>query len=153
MRPTTDWRQRLSPLQRSFALFVLTSGSSVVVNLVLRYLFSRVVFFEAAIMLAYVGSTAVSFLLARKFVFVGDRAWQAELGRFVLVNVVGMIQVVVVGALLLRIVLPAIGLRWHEEEVAHVCALASLAFTSFYLHSRYSFRNGLLMDKPADRDE
>lgn len=149
----TDWLQRLSPLQRSFALFVITSGSSVVVNLLLRWVFSRFTFFEAAIVLAYVGSTAVAFLLARTFVFASDQAWKSELGRFALVNVVGMVQVVVVGALLLRVVLPAIGLRWHAEEVAHIAALATLAFTSFYLHSRFSFRNGLLADRTDAREE
>lgn len=139
---------RLSPVQRSFVLFLLTSGTSVVVNLVLRYLLSRVVFFEAAVMLAYIGSTLVAFFLARTFVFAGE-SWKSELGRFALVNVVGMIQVVLVGMLLLRVVFPMVGVHWHEEELAHFLALASLSFTSFHLHRRFSFRNGLL---PAAED-
>jgi putative flippase GtrA len=128
----------------NFVTFLLTSGISVLVNLLLRYELSRIVPFEEAVAFAYVASTIVAFLLARAFVFGSTQRWQAELGRFVVVNVFGFLQVMAVGILLLRWLFPAMNLHRHTAELAHFLALASLSFTSFFAHRHFSFRGAVL---------
>lgn len=140
--PPSPLLAKLIRIRHSFFLFLMTSGASVVVNLVLRYLFSKAFVFEFAIVLAYIGSTAVAYALARKFVFAADSDWRSELGRFALVNVVGLVQVVCVAAIVLRVALPLLRVDRHAEEIAHLVALGTLAFTSFYLHRRVSFPRG-----------
>jgi putative flippase GtrA len=132
---------RLPPHQSSFLLFVLTSGTSAVLNLGVRHLVSYVLVFEAAVACAYVVSTAVAFALARKFVFGRGARWTVDLTRFVMVNVYGFFQVLAVSALLLRALFPLIEFRRHPEAIAHLLGLATLAFTNFYLHRRFSFRS------------
>jgi putative flippase GtrA len=134
---------RLSPNRLSFLLFVLTSGASAIVNVAVRHLLSYVMVFEAAVACAYVVSTTVAFVLARKFVFGRGARWELDLTRFVMVNVYGFLQVLAVSVLLLRFLFPVIGFHWHPEDTAHVLGLATLAFTSFYLHRRFSFHSRL----------
>jgi putative flippase GtrA len=133
---------KLSPIQRSFLLFLLTGGAATVVNLVLRYVLSRVMLFEAAVACAYVLSTAVAFLPARTFVFGGTLHWGAQLSRFIVVNALGFFQVLAISVFLVRFLFPRMAFHWHPEETAHLIGLASLAFTSFYAHRQFSFRNG-----------
>jgi putative flippase GtrA len=145
--------RRFSPMQRRFFIFLLTGGASTVVNIVLRYLLSRMMFFEAAVAVAYIFSTAIAFMLARTFVFGGSLPWLTQLGRFVAVNVLGLVQVLGFSALLVRVLFPVIAFRWHPEETAHVLALASLAFTSFHAHRMYSFRDaGPQPDEIREKD-
>lgn len=135
---------------KRFLTFVATSGASAVLNLALRYLLSHVMIFEAALALAYVASTTVAFVLARMFVFeASGKHWHAELPRFVLVNVMGFLQVLAVSDLLLRVIFPWMRITWHAEEMAHVLGLASLALTSYQAHGRFSFRKARLTAVPA----
>lgn len=134
---------------KRFLTFVATSGTSAVLNLALRFLLSQVMIFEAALALAYVASTTLAFVLARMFVFeASGKRWHAELPRFVLVNVMGFLQVLVVSDLLLRVIFPWMRVTWHAEEIAHVLGLASLSLTSYQAHGRFSFRKARLTPAP-----
>lgn len=126
---------------RNFILFVMTSGASACLNLIVRALLSAFLLYELAIAIAYVCSTTAAFLLARRFVFTSaDGDWRGEYARFVMVNIMGFFQVLAVSSGLARIAFPAIGFEWHPLLVAHFTGLASLAFTSYFAHARFSFR-------------
>jgi len=126
---------------RNFLTFLATSGASACVNIGLRALLSIALFYELAVALAYLCSTTIAFALARRFVFTsrgGD--WRGEYARFWIVNLFGFVQVLIVSSGLARILFPAIGFDWRPQLIAHVTALASLAFTSYFAHLRFSFR-------------
>ena len=123
-----------------FMTFVVTSGSSACLNLVVRFFCSKFMLYEAAVALAYVCSTTVAFILARRFVFSSQRkSWSDEYARFVLVNVIGFFQVLSISSSLVRLLFPVVAFSWHPLEVAHLTALSSLLFTSYFLHKHFSF--------------
>jgi putative flippase GtrA len=136
----TNFISQLLGKRQQFLAFLMTSGISVVVNLVLRYLLSMIVPFEAAVAIAYLFSTTVAFLLARVMVFRRDGAWKSQLGRFILVNILGFLQVLLVSTTLLRLIFPAVGFDWQAPVIAHFTGLASLMLTSYEAHRRFSFR-------------
>lgn len=127
---------------RGFVIFLVTSGASACVNIGLRALLSTALLYELAVALAYLCSTSIAFALARRFVFPdpGRGDWRGEYARFWIVNLFGFLQVLAVSSGLARRIFPAIGFGWHPELVAHVVALASLAFTSYFAHLRFSFK-------------
>ena len=123
-----------------FMTFVVTSGSSACLNLVVRFFCSKFMLYEAAVALAYVCSTTAAFILARRFVFLSQRkSWSDEYARFVLVNVIGFFQVLSISSSLVRLLFPVVAFSWHPLEVAHLTALSSLLFTSYFLHKHFSF--------------
>lgn len=135
MRPTHQ-----SGMAR-FLLFLATSGTAALANVAARWMFSRIVVYEAAVALGYLVGVAVAFVAARRFVFRGTQGRQsAQLARFALVNAVGFAQVWLVSVGLLRVVFPAVGFDWQAETVAHVIGTGSPALLSYYLHARFSFR-------------
>jgi putative flippase GtrA len=121
--------------------FILTGGTSAVLNALSRILFSLVVTYELAIVLAYLVGMVTAYVLARIFVFPrSGRSAPQEFLRFALVNVVSLTQVWAVSVGLAYHLFPAIGLAWQPELVAHVIGLASITVTSYYLHKHFSFR-------------
>ncbi len=140
----TTISERIVPLSEKirFARFLLTSGTSAVINVATRWLLSLVLVYEAAVSLAYVVGMVTAFLLARLFVF--ERAagsTHEQFARFALVNAVGFTQVWLVSVGLVRLILPAIGFGWNAETIAHVVGLGSLTATSYFLHKWFSFRS------------
>lgn len=123
-----------------FVKFLVAAGLSVPVNLGSRVLFSRVMPYEAAVVVSHLCGMLTAFLLTRTFVFErsGRRA-SNELARFTLVNVLSLIVTWVVAVGLVRLVFPRIGFDTHPELIAHVAGLGLASVTSFYGHRRYSF--------------
>src|ERR1700744_355770 len=77
-----------------FASFVVTGGISAACNLGARYLMSRMMRYEFAVLFAYLIGMVVAFVLARTFVFESnERGWHSQLGRFAIVNAFGLAQV------------------------------------------------------------
>jgi putative flippase GtrA len=127
-------------VSRQFASFVLTGGFAAAVNVVSRWVFSRVMPYEVAIVPAYLCGMATAFVLNRIFVFdaASGRASRQAL-RFALVNLVALLQVWIVGVGLARLVFPRIGFTWHAETTAHLVAVASPILTSYLAHKHFSF--------------
>lgn len=128
------------PEARRFVAFLLTGGLAAGVNVGSRMGFGLVAPYEAAVALAYLVGMTTAFTLARLFVFAGSgRRLHVEYGRFALVNVAALVQVVVVSVGLARVVFPAIGLTWNAELVAHVIGVLSPVLASYQGHKRFSF--------------
>ena len=123
-----------------FVKFLVAAGLSVPVNLGSRVLLSRVMPYEAALVVSHLCGMLTAFLLTRSFVFErSGRQVSSELTRFALVNVLSLVVTWVVAVGLLRLVFPRVGFDTHPELVAHVAGLALASLTSFYGHRRYSF--------------
>jgi len=123
-----------------FIKFLVAAGLSVPVNLGSRVLLSRVMPYEAALVVSHLCGMLTAFLLTRSFVFKrSGRRMSNELARFTLVNVLSLVVTWVVAVGLLRLVFPRVGFDIHPELVAHIAGLALASLTSFYGHRRYSF--------------
>lgn len=125
---------------KRFAGFVVTGGIAALANLVSRWLLSHVVDYPLAVTLAYLVGMTTAYLLARTYVFrpTGGR-WQHEFGRFAMVNAVSFLVVLGISVGLADWLLPAIGWRWHAEDVAHLVGVMSPIVLSYYAHKHFSF--------------
>jgi putative flippase GtrA len=128
------------PEGRRFAAFLLTGGVAAGANVASRAVFGLVAPYETSVALAYLVGMTTAFFLARLFVFGGSgRGLHVEYGRFALVNVAALVQVVAVSAGLARIVFPAVGLTAHAELFAHLVGVLSPVLASYQGHKRFSF--------------
>jgi putative flippase GtrA len=121
--------------------FLAAGGFAALLNLVSRYLLTPVVGFELSIVIAYLLGMVVAFTLFRAFVFGHSGASiTAESYRFVIVNLVALALVWAISVTLADVVFPAIGLRWHGEDIAHFIGTCLPAISSYIGHSSYTFR-------------
>lgn len=109
-------------------------------NILARLGFSLVTSFEVAIVLAFPIALTVAFVLNRRFVFAaGDGHAPTQYARFLIVNLVALVQVFVVSVLLARVVFPWAEFTWNAETVAHVIGVLSPIITSYVFHKRFTF--------------
>ncbi len=97
--------------------------------------------FEAAVAVAYLFGMVTAYVLARIFVF--DKSGLAvatEFRRFVIVNLLSLAIVWVVSVGLAFYVFPAVGFRWHGEDVAHLIGVLSPSVVAYFAHKHYTFR-------------
>ncbi len=128
------------PEARRFFAFLLTGGLAAGINVASRLAFGLVMPYEAAVALAYVVGMTAAFLMARLFVFAGSgRRLHVEFGRFALVNIASLVQVLVVSVALAKLVFPALHLTWNAELIAHVIGVLSPVLVSYQGHKRFSF--------------
>jgi putative flippase GtrA len=148
-------KEKIVPAEaRRFASFVVTGGIAAACNLGARFLMSRVMRYEFAVLFAYLVGMVVAFVLARTFVFEkSGTGWHAQLSRFALVNAFGFAQVWLVSVGLVRLVFPRIAFHWHAEDVAHLIGVASPVFVSYYAHKHFSFRSEMIGDRSRRGDE
>lgn len=133
-------RRLRRPEARRFAAFLLTGGLAAAVNVASRAAFELAMPYEAAVALAYLVGMTTAFALARLFVFRGSgRGLRAEYGRFALVNVAALMQVLIVSVGLAKGLFPAIGLVWNAELIAHAVGVLSPVVVSYQGHKRFSF--------------
>ena len=126
--------------RRRFFGFVVTGGLAAGVNLLSRWLLSRVLVYTAAVALAYLAGMATAYVLARAFVFEPSHGrWQGEFMRFATVNLVSFPVVLAVSVVFDWWLLPVMGWTWHREEVAHLVGVSSPIVLSYYAHKHFSF--------------
>lgn len=125
---------------RRFASFIVTGGLAALANLVTRWLLSHVMPYALAVTLAYLVGMTTAYMLARAYVF---KSTSNEVGgeflRFAIVNAVSFLVVLAVSVGLAEWLLPAIGWRWHREDVAHLVGVMSPILLSYYAHKHFSF--------------
>jgi putative flippase GtrA len=128
---------------KRFASFIVTGGIAAAVNLASRWALSLAIRYEIAVAIAYVIGMTTAFMLARRYVF--DRsgnAWHRDYLRFAMVNAMSFLVVLGVSVGLARYGLPAIGMTWHTEDVAHLIGVVSPIVLSYYAHKYFSFAKG-----------
>jgi putative flippase GtrA len=128
-------------MTREFPLFIAAGGIAAAANWGSRFLFSRWMPFELAVVAAYVVGMCVAFVLMRAFVFAaGEKAVAVQAGRFAIVNVVALAQTWLVSVILASWALPALGVRDHAEAIAHLAGVMVPVVTSYFGHRMYTFR-------------
>ena len=121
--------------------FLLAGGVAAAVNWGSRFLFSRVLPYEAAVVVAYMFGMVTGFFLMRRWVFdAGGQPVRRQAFTYVLVNLFGLAQTVLISSFLARWFLPAIGIEQFREPLAHAVGIAAPVFTSFIGHKRATFK-------------
>ncbi|QDM28189.1 GtrA family protein [Tardiphaga sp. vice304] len=127
-------------MSREFIRFALAGGAAAAANILSRWLLSFFIRFEIAVVFAYLIGMAVAFVLTRHFVFArSDRQVHSEAMRFVLVNLVALVQVWIVSVGLAEWVLPWLGIVWQKDLIAHVVGVISPIATSYLGHKKFTF--------------
>lgn len=125
---------------KQFLLFLIAGGVAAVANFGSRIVFSQFVDYVPAIVVAYGIGMITAFVLNRTFVFTGavnpvaQQAW-----RFVLVNLVAVLQTLAISLLFARWLLPLLGVDRHIETIAHAFGVVVPVFTSYLGHKHFSF--------------
>lgn len=128
-------------MKRRFARFVLVGGIAAAVNLAARFLISLRVEYEWAVALAYPFGLVTAFTLNRLFVFdPSGRSPSWEIGWFLLINLVALLQIWLVSVGLVRLLFPAVGYSFYPLEVAHLIGVATPIITSYFGHRYVTFR-------------
>jgi putative flippase GtrA len=126
---------------RQFLVFLLTGGFAAAVNFGSRILYNRAMPFSPAVICAYITGMITAFVLAKLFVFRdSQQATHRAAGWFILVNVVAVAQTWAISMLLVKWVLPALGVTAFAREIAHGVGVVVPVFTSYLGHKHFSFR-------------
>jgi putative flippase GtrA len=134
-----NFRRQFASIQ--FGRFIVAGSLAALVNFLSRIAFSQVVSYPVAIVLAYCAGIATAYLLTRSFVFgASEKGPVREISWFVLVNVLGVLQTLVVSIGLAWYVFQFVGLNVYREEVAHFIGMCVPAFTSYLGHKYLTFR-------------
>jgi putative flippase GtrA len=142
-----NWLSRL-PLPLDFLRFLLAGGFAAAVNLLSRFLLTPVIGFEVSVVVAYLIGMVVAYCLFRWFIFASSgRSVLSETLRFVMVNIVALVLVWCVTVILARLLFPAVGFKWHADDVAHLIGVCVPAISSYIGHRKYTF--GRADDGPA----
>jgi putative flippase GtrA len=124
-----------------FFLFLLCGGLAAALNWGSRFIFSIWLPFELAVVAAFFVGLLSGFLLMRWFVFNGKgQALVPQAGKYLLVNILALIQTLLISTLFARLLLPEIGLVKNTEALAHLVGVLTPVITSYIGHKRWSFR-------------
>ncbi|PTT64792.1 MULTISPECIES: GtrA family protein [Stenotrophomonas] len=127
-------------LSRQFVLFLVAGGLAAAVNFGSRILLSQWLHYVPAIVIAYCLGMITAFTLNKLFVFsdAGNRLHHQVLW-FIAINLAAVAQTIVISLLFARWVLPALGVDFHNETIAHAIGVAVPVVTSYIGHKRFSF--------------
>lgn len=121
--------------------FLLLGGTAAAINWLVRFPLSLVMPFPAAVFLAYLIGMCAGFTLYRAYVFPGSALpIGVQVGLFLAVNAVGAVIVMGVSLLLLEQVLPALGIAFFPEALAHGTGIGVGAAFNFVGHKYLTFR-------------
>jgi putative flippase GtrA len=121
--------------------FVLAGVFAALVNFTVRIALSAFMPYGSAIFIAFFIGMTVAFLLNRRFVFqASSNSLTRQTAWFVTINLFALVQTLAVSLLLARVLLPMLGLAWHNEEIAHAAGIGVPIVTSYLGHRRLTFR-------------
>lgn len=124
---------------RRYLLFLVSGGSSALLGVSLRLLFAQFMGYTASVIASYFFSTLAAYALNKRLVFRGQ-ARGTELGRFFVVNVIGLLQTALLSNVFFKVIHWATALSVPvAETLGHATALSTLAVTSFIIHKYWTF--------------
>jgi len=128
--------------QRSNVLgYLFSGGLAAAANYGSRFLFSLWLPFELAVSAAYLVGMICGFLLMRRLAFTPSKnGVKSQVIGYVAVNALAVLQTVGISSLLVRGVLPALGLPGNHEAIAHAIGVAVPVITSYFGHRHLTFR-------------
>lgn len=131
----------MANLSPQFVRFLYAGGIAAAANFSSRFIFSLWLNYEQAILFAYLVGMLVAFALMRGHVFsANDRPLFPQVGKFIVINVLAVLQTLVISVLLARWGLPAMGITDHAEALAHLVGVSVPVVTSFFGHKLLTFR-------------
>lgn len=129
-------------MSRQFLAFLVAGGTAALANIGSRALFSLVMPYVPAIVLAYCVGMVTAFVLNRMFVFrVGGRGLQQQAMWFVIVNLAAVLQTLIVSVVLARWILPALHAPGDHATIAHVVGVIIPVITSYVGHKHLTFKH------------
>lgn len=124
-----------------FIRFLLSGGIAAALNWGSRFLFSLWMPYSWAITAAFVVGLASGFVLMRFFVFDGRAKPVApQAAKFVLVNLAGLAQTLVISLVLAHWLLPSMGITASAEAIGHLAGVLVPVVTSYIGHKVLTFR-------------
>ncbi len=124
-----------------FLRYVAAGGLAAAANFGSRFVFSRWWPFEVAVVVAYLVGMLCAFVLMRRYAFgPGRQPLRRQVLIFAGINSLAVLQTLIVSSLLLRAVLPALGVSAHGEAIAHAVGVVVPVVTSYFGHQRLTFR-------------
>ncbi len=128
-------------LKHEFYRFILAGGIAAAVNFLSRILLNYMVSYRIAIVIAYLIGMLTAFLIMKYYVFRLDgRHSSTQVGSFILVNIVAVIQVWLVSVYLAEHLFPSISFTFYAKEVAHIIGLGLPILTSYLAHKYITFK-------------
>jgi len=127
-------------ITRQFLMFLVAGGVAAAVNFGSRIMLSEWLHYVPAIVIAYCLGMVTAFVLNRVLVFQqAANALKHQITWFVIVNLAAVLQTIAISLLLARWLLPAIGVDFHNETIAHGIGVAIPVVTSYFGHKYLSF--------------
>ena len=124
-----------------FGRFLMVGVFAATINFLLRIVFSAVMNYPAAIVLAYAAGMLVAYVLNRRLVFETSRPPDAqEVWRFVAVNGFSLLQTLLVSLLFTWHLLPSLGVQAHAEEIGHFIGICVPVVTAYMGYKHWTFR-------------
>jgi putative flippase GtrA len=128
-------------LTKQFLYFILSGGLAAGLNWGSRFLFSQVLSFEVAVILAFLVGLLSGFVLMRFFVFDGiGKPIVPQAGKYIAVNFFALLQTLLISILLARWALPSVGITEHAEALGHLVGVLVPVVTSYFGHKFLTFR-------------
>jgi putative flippase GtrA len=125
-----------------FIKFLMTSGTSAMFNILLRYILTPFIGYNISIFFSYLFSMTIAWILARLFVFSHSTSTTLkEYTKFTIVNIFSLIQVWGVSVFLDKYVFPSYHFIYYPETVAHALGIFSLSLSSYWLHKHFTFND------------
>jgi len=126
---------------KEFLRFLLTGGIAAIVNFLSRIFFNLWFDFSTSVYLAFVAGMVTAFFLKKQFVYTeGRQPITYSIGFFIVVNIIGFLQTLVVTMVCFYYVLPYLGIVKMAHEISHALGLIAPIITSYIGHKKLSFR-------------
>jgi putative flippase GtrA len=139
--PDEETQQATKSSKQQITLFIIVGGFSAAINFLSRIILNHWLSYALAIIIAYCIGMITAFLLNRTFVFkYANNSLREQAFWFTVVNLAAVAQTLLVSLALANYVLPALGLNWHAELVAHAFGVAVPVITSYIGHKHLSFK-------------
>jgi Predicted membrane protein len=126
---------------RTPLLFLCAGGIAALINLGTRALYNLVLPYEISVLLAFFSSMGAAFILFKYTVFRagGTGRLPHEVGVFVLVNLLALLQTFCISVGCNNYLFPWLGMNWHPATVAHALGVGFPVFTSYIGHKHLTF--------------
>lgn len=128
-------------LTSEFLRFLIAGGVAAGANFGSRFIFSMFLDYGLAVFFAYLVGMSVAFLLMREGVFnAASNSLAQQVGKFVGVNLIAVLQTLIISLVLARWMLPSFGIIEHAEALAHLAGVLVPVVTSYFGHKFLTFR-------------
>jgi putative flippase GtrA len=126
---------------RQFVRFLLCGGLAAGLNWASRFLFSMWMPFEYAVVTAFFMGLSSGYVLMRLYVFETKEApVLLQISKYVAINMLALVQTLLISVVLLRWLLPAVGISNHADALAHFVGVLTPVVTSYFGHKLITFR-------------